>query len=283
MIYVTPGYFRALQIPVLAGRAFTDADSPTAQRAAIVNQSFVRKFYGGGDPIGRFINKDTVIVGEVADVPVSSGLYHGAPLMNEQAMYIPAAQVDAQQLSLIHVWFQPNWIVRTAGRVESLRDQMQRALARANPNLPVSGIYSMNDLLSRTLVTQRIEVALLSAMAALAVLLSTIGIFGLVANMVAQRAREIGIRMALGSTMAKAMMQVGQSGARASLLGIVLGLFLSFGVLQAMRSALYGIHVYDPATLTVAVLTLAAVTLFAIIVPTLKIACIDPAIILRET
>ena len=200
VVYVTPGYFDTLQMPVLAGRDFTDADGPTAQHVAVVNQAFARKFYGGTNPVGRYINKDTVIVGEVADVPVSSGLYEGAPLMSEQAMYIPAAQVNPQALSLVHVWFQPDWVVRTAGPVEGLTAQMQRALASADPNLPFSGFYSMRDLLAKTLATQRVEVALLGAMAVLALLLSAVGIFALVANIVAQKTREIGIRIALGST-----------------------------------------------------------------------------------
>ena len=119
-VYVTPGYFETLQMPVLAGRTFTDADGPNAQHVAVVNQAFARKFYGGTNPVGRYVNKDTMIVGEVADVPVSSGLYEGAPLMSEQAMYIPAAQVPAQYLSVVHVWFQPDWVVRTSGPVAGL-------------------------------------------------------------------------------------------------------------------------------------------------------------------
>src|SRR5208282_2135402 len=136
VVYVTPGYFDTLQMPLVAGRAFTDADGPNAQHVAVVNQAFARKFYGGTNPVGRYVNKDTVIVGEVADVSVSSGLYEGAPLMSEQAMYIPAAQVNPQYLSLVHVWFQPDWVVRTAGPVEGLTAAMQRALASADPNLP---------------------------------------------------------------------------------------------------------------------------------------------------
>ena len=231
LVYVTPGYFSTLQMPVLAGRVFTDADGAAAQHVAVVNQAFARKFYGGTNPVGRFINKDTVIVGEVADVSVSSGLYEGAPLMSEQAMYVPAAQVNAQAISLVHVWFQPDWIVRTAGPLEGLTAQMQRALASANPNLPFSGFYSMGDLLATTLATQRVEVALLSTMAALALLLSAIGIFALVANIVAQKTREIGLRMALGSTIPQAMVNIGGPGVRASALGLFLGLALCAGAL----------------------------------------------------
>jgi len=267
---------------VLAGRAFTVADGPNAQRVAVVNHAFARKFYGGTNPVGRYINKDTVIVGEVTDVSVSSGLYEGAPLMSEQGMYIPAAQVNTRALSVLHLWFQPDWIVRTAGPVEGLTAQMQRALASADPNLPFSGFYRMRDLLARTLAMQRVEVALLGAMAALALLLSAVGIFALVASTVAQRTREVGIRIALGSTIQKAMIHVGRSAVGASALGLVLGLILCAGALRALRSVLYGVGVYDAPTMLVVVLTLSAVVLFATTVPTLRVARIDPAKTLRE-
>ncbi len=282
MVYVTPGYFGTLQMPLLAGRVFTDADGPNSQHVAVVNQAFSRKFYGGTNPVGRYVNKDTLIVGEVADVSVSSGLYEGAPLMSEQGMYIPAAQVDRRYLPLVHIWFQPDWIVRTAGPLEGLPDQMQHALASVDPNLPFSGFFSFRDLMAKTLATQRVEVALLGAMAGLALLLSAVGIFSLVANMVAQRTREIGIRMALGSTVSQAMLQIGRAGAVASVLGLLLGLALCAGALRVMRSVLYGVGVYDAPTLATVVLTLVLVTLLATTVPTLRIAKIDPATTLRE-
>jgi predicted permease len=282
VVYVTPGYFETLQMPVVVGRAIAGADGPSTQRVAVVNQAFARKFYGGSNPVGRYINKNTMIVGEVADVSVSSGLYAGAPLMSEQAMYIPASQVDAHFLALVHVWVQPDWVVRTSGATEGLPAEMQRALASVDPNLPFSGFYSMKDLLARTLATQQIEVALLGAMAALALILSAVGIFALVANMVAQRTREIGIRMALGSTVGQAMMEIGFSGAGASLVGVVLGLALSAGALRVMRSVLYGVGLYDTPTLAAVVLTLTVVTVLATALPTLKIAKIDPATTLRE-
>ncbi|HVM74036.1 MAG TPA: ABC transporter permease [Candidatus Saccharimonadales bacterium] len=282
LVYVTPGYFATLQMPVLAGRVFSDEDGATTQRVAVVNQAFARKFYGGSNPVGRYVNKGTLIVGEVADVSVSSGIYAGAPLMSEQAMYIPAAQVEPQYLPVLHVWFQPDWIVRTAGPVESLSAGMQRALSSADPNLPTSGFYSMKDLQARTLAMQRIEVALLGVMAGLALLLSTVGIFALVANLVAQRTREIGIRMALGSTASQAMLEIGRLGASAALLGVVIGLALSAGALRAMRSLVYGVDVYDAPTLAGVVLILVCATLAATVLPTRKIASIDPARTLRE-
>ena len=281
-VYVTPGYFDTLEMPLLAGRVFTDADGPNSQHVIVVNQSFAGKFYGGTNPVGRYIDKDTLIVGEVADVPLSSGLDPVAPLQTEETMYVPAAQVGGPLLALLHVWLQPNWIVRTAGRAEGLTAEMQRALEKADPGLPASGFYTMADLLARTLTMQRMEVALLGAMAALALLLSAVGIFALVANMVAERTREIGIRMALGSSVSQVMFEIGRSGVAASLCGVVLGLLLSAGALRVMRSVLYGVGVYDISTSLFVVMTLFAVTLLATLLPTLRIARIDPARTLRE-
>jgi predicted permease len=281
--YVTPEYFTALQMPLRAGRFFTEADAPGAQKVAIVNQAFARKFYGGASPVGRHVNKDILIVGEVSDVAVSSGIYGGVgPLTSEQAMYVPAAQMDEHGLPLIHMWFQPDWIVRTVGPVNGLIGQIERALASVDPNLPTSGFYSMRDLLAQTLATQRVEVALLSAMAVLALLLSGLGISALVANLVSQRTREIGIRMALGSTVGQAMMHIGLFGAGASVAGVIVGLCLSFATLRLMRSLIYGVGVYDAGTLGAVVAMLVLVTLLAAAGPTLRIAKIDPAKTLRE-
>jgi macrolide transport system ATP-binding/permease protein len=288
-VYVTPGYFDTLQVRVLAGRTFTDADGPDLQHVVVVNQTFARKCFHGANPVGRYLNEDSkniLIVGVVADTVLSSAakLNAGtAPLTSEEAIYLPAAQiVDDKWLSTVHIWIQPSWIVRTAGPVEGLTAQMQRALASADPNLPFSGFYDMKDLMAATLATQRIEVALLAAMASLALLLSAVGIFALVANMVVQRTREIGIRIALGSTIRQAMLGIGSSGVGSSALGLVLGLILCTGALRAMRSVLYGVGVYDLPTILFVVLTLSAVTLLAATVPTLRIARMDPAQTLRE-
>jgi len=280
--YITPDYFAALQTPVLAGRSFNEGDGADTQHVAIVNQTFARKFFHGTSPIGRYVNKDIMIVGMVDDVAMAPGIDATAPLTGEEMIYIPASQAPASLLTMVHVWFQPSWIVRTAGPVEGLTAQMQRALAGVDPNLPFSGFYSMRDLMAKTLATQRVEVALLSAMAALALLLSAIGIFSLVANIVAQKTREIGIRIALGSSVRQAMVHIGAPGVRASVLGLILGLVLCAGALRAMHSVLYGVGVYDGPTILTVVLMLASITLIATTVPTLRIAQIDPATTLRD-
>jgi predicted permease len=279
-VYTTLDYFAALQIPVLEGRTFTDEDGSGSQRVIIVNQTFARKFFHE-DAVGHHVNKATV-VGVVADVAMAPGLHALAPLSAEETIYVPAAQVEVQQFSLLHVWFQPSWIVRTAHPIEGLTGQMQRALASVDPTLPFSGFYRMQDVRAKTLAMQRIEVTLLGTIAALALMLSSVGIFSLVANIVAQKTREIGIRMALGSTIQEAMLDIGAPGLRAAAIGLSLGLLVSAAALRALRSALYGVGVYDPPTLATVVGVLVAVILMATAIPALRIARIDPARTLRE-
>ena len=280
--YVTPEYFSALRIPLLAGRTFLDSDGPGTQPVAIVNRAFARRFYNGENPVGKTLNNGLVIVGMTSDVQLVSGLDQVAPIQSEESIYIPAAQAEPKLLALVHVWFQPSWIIRTAAPVSDLTGQMQKALASTDPGLPFSGFYSMNDLLAHSLSEQRIEVALLTAMALLALGLSAVGIFALVANMVAQRTREIGIRIALGSSIRQAMFHVGRAGIGASATGLVLGLILCAGTLRIMRSVLYGVAAYDATTLVAVVLTLAAIAVLATLLPVLKIARIDPATTLRD-
>ena len=285
-VYCTPSYFDTMQIPLVSGRPFTDADGPKAQRVAIVNLAFARKFFHETNPVGRNLDNDHVVVGVVADTVLSAAgrLNPGtSPLTSEETVYVPAAQFDnVRMLALFHAWFQPSWIVRFAGPAEGLTAQMQQALAKADPGLPFSGFYSMRDLMDTTLSTQRVEVALLVAMASLALLLSAVGMFALVANTVAQRTREIGIRIALGSTVRASMIEIGRSGASASAAGLILGLLFCAAMLRAMRSVLYGVGVYDAPTIVIVVLTVLAVTVLAIVFPTLRIARIDPARTLRE-
>jgi ABC-type antimicrobial peptide transport system permease subunit len=195
--------------------------------------------------------------------------------------YIPAAQVDQKFLSLVHVWFQPSWIARTNAPVTGISEAMQKALSQADTQLPIASFHRLSDLQALALRQQRFEVFLLGALAALALLLSLVGVYGLVANMVAQRTREIGIRMALGSSVSQAMMEVGTSGIVAVTVGLAGGLALSTISVRLIKSELYGVKTYDPMTfgLVLALLILSAIA--ATFLPTRKIARIDPASTLR--
>ncbi|HSK46051.1 MAG TPA: ABC transporter permease, partial [Candidatus Binatia bacterium] len=281
--YVTPEYFHVLRIPVLAGRTFSDSDTSSSRLVAIVNESFARKFMGKTDVVGRHIrsgNDTFLIVGVVGDVTKKPGLIP-APLSNEQTYYISAAQVDQKFLSLVHVWFQPSWIVRTRGQIAGLTESMQKAMAEVDPQLPIASFHRLSDLQALALRQQRFVVFLLGTLAALALLLSLVGVYGLVSNMVAQRTREIGIRMALGSSVRQAMFEVGSSGMIAVAVGLAGGLGLSALSVRWIKSELFGVKAYDPLTfvLVLALLILSATA--AAFLPTRKIARIDPASTLR--
>ena len=281
--YVTPEHFHVLRIPLLAGRTFSDSDTSSSQLVAIVNESFARKFMGKVDVVGRHIrsgNDSMLIVGVVGDVTKKPGLI-SAPLSSEVTYYIPAAQVDQKFLSLVHVWFQPSWIVRTRRPIADLPESMQKAMAAVDPQLPIAAFHSLSDLQALALQQQRFEVFLLGTLATLALLLSLVGVYGLVSNMVAQRTREIGIRMALGSSVRQAMMEVGSSGIVAVALGLTGGLGLSVISVRLIKSQLYGVQIYDPVTFVAVLLLLILAAAAATFLPTRKIALIDPASTLR--
>jgi len=284
LVYVTPAYFEALQIPLREGRAFTASDGSTSQFVAVVNTAFARKYLGRDHGVGRHLLSDgntMEIVGVTASVVAPPGFTDAGPMVDEPTVYVPAAQMPTQLVNLAHIWFQPSWIVRSKEKFGGITRQMQQTLASVDPDLPVSGFYSMSDVLSETLLLQHIEVNLLATLAGLALLLSSIGIYGLVSNLVNQRSRELGIRMALGCTVHGAMFEVSRSGIAVTGAGLAGGLLLSSAAVKALRSQLFGVALYDPLTLGAVSAILALVALLAALLPTLRIARIDPAETLR--
>ena len=284
LVYVTPTYFEALQIPLTAGRLLADTDASSSHYVAVVNAGFPRRYLGRENSIGRHLLSDgnTIeIVGMTADVITPRGFIPGGPLGAEPTVYVPAAQMPTQLVNLAHVWIQPSWIVRTNGKFVGVTRQMQQALARVDPNLPISGFYAMSDVLSDALLLQHMEAGLLTTLAALALMLSSVGIYGLVSNLVTQRRRELGIRMALGCTIRGAMLQVYRTGITSTVAGLAGGLLLSSAAVKLLRSQLFGVAVYDPLTLCVVSVLLLLVALFAAFLPTFRIARIDPVETLR--
>jgi predicted lysophospholipase L1 biosynthesis ABC-type transport system permease subunit len=250
----------------------------------VVNADFAHEFFNDPNPIGRHIETSKrvyTIVGVAANVAKRPGMNGDAPIATESVFYLPATQADQGLVNMAHVWFQPSWIVRTRGPVQGLTSAMQRALAEVDPNLPFSGFHSMNDILAENLAYQRVEVVLLGVLAGLALLLSAVGVYGLVSNLVVQRTREIGIRMALGSSISKAMVDVGSAGVVAAGFGLIAGVALSFVALRVLRSELYGVRDYDPLTLTIVPIILAVIAAAASFLPTLRITRIDPSTTLR--
>lgn len=281
--YVTPDFFHTLRIPLLAGRTFSEGDTPESEPVAIVNVSFARKFLGNTNVVGRHIRSgktNYLIVGEVGDV-TKRPAFVSAPLSTEVTYYIPATQMNQETVNLVHVWYQPSWILRSGGPISGLAEAMQKAMAEADPALPFAGFYSLRDLQAEALEAQRFQVLLLGVLASLALLLSLIGVYGLVSNLVVQRTREIGIRMALGSSVSQAMLEVGTSGMAAVALGLAGGLALAAVAVRIIKSELYGVKTYDPLTFVTALALLIIAASAASFLPTRRIASIDPASTLR--
>ena len=283
-IYVTPRYFDALGMRLRDGRAFTDSDTATSEQVAIVNESFARQILHDPNPIGRTLadgKQSMRIIGIVDDVQTKPGIDATSPISTERTLYIPATQVPGQLLALVHVWFQPSWIIRSIHLDAQTPAAMQRALSSVDPNLPFASFRTMDDLLATALAQQRIEVALLSSLAVLAVLLAALGIFALVSSVITDRQREFGIRIALGSPLSDSMLVAGRSGVLPAVIGLATGLTLALVVLRAMRSALFGISSYDPVTLVATMLLLLALAALASLLPALRITRIQPVEVLR--
>jgi predicted permease len=281
--YVTPEYFQVLRIPLLSGRIFSESDTSNSQNVVVVNESFARKFMGATNVVGRHISSAgtvSLIVGVVGDVTKKPGLMP-APLASEVTYYMPAAQVDGPSAAMLHVWFQPSWIVRSQRPIAGLSESMQKAIASVDPQLPVASFHRLSDVQALALRQQRFEVLLLGTLAALALVLSLVGVYGLVSNMVVQRTREIGIRMALGSSVRQAMIEVGTSGIVAVSLGLAGGLALSAVSVRFIKSELYGVQTYDPLTFLAILALLIIAATAATFLPTRRIAHIDPASTLR--
>ena len=284
MTYVTPAYFFVLRIPVLTGRSFSDSDTTVGQPVVIVNQAFAKKFLQEDNPVGRHVKaagSDRLVVGVVTNVAKQPGMYRDQPLSTEPTIYLPSTQVDHAFLSISHIWFQPSWIVRTRNSAPDLQPKMQSVVTATDPNLPIASFYTMDEVRSEVLSFQRTEVALLTSLAGLAILLSALGVYGLTSNLVLQRTRELGIRNALGATVPQAMYSIGRSALATSCLGLALGVILSAVTVHAMKSQIYGIATYDPATFGLSLALLAVVAVGSTLVPVLRIVRIDPANVLR--
>ncbi len=285
MSYVTPQYFQALRIPLVAGRAFTLADGPRSSRVTIVNEAFAKKFLPGQNPVGKQIRdgEDFMeVVGVVGDVPLKESFGAFSPLTVFPESFIPAAQMSDGFPKLVHVWFSPSWIVRTTAPPQSVMAGMQSAMNSVEPLLPFSTFRGMEDLKSSALGGQRLEASLMGAMAGLALLLAAIGIYGLIAHSVSERTRELGIRMVMGATTAQAVKAVTLPGVALAGIGCVLGCGLGWEAARFMRHLIWGITPTDPATFVGVSVLFLVVAAVASLLPAWRITRLNPANTLRS-
>ncbi len=271
---VSPGYFKAMGIPVLRGRSFQDGDSGVV----MVSESLARHHWPGQDAVGKRISLSgsggpwLAVVGVAADVRYenlseapASQFY--LPLMD------PAAEGDRVPLLTV---------VARGANAEALKPFLKAALREADPELPLTRLRTMADLVAQDREASRSRSALFAAFAALALLLAGVGIYGVTSTLVAQRTREIGIRMALGAQVRDVVAMVLGQGLRTILLGAGFGLAATLALGRVLRSQLTGVAPTDPATYAGVLATLSLVALAATLLPALRAARVDPAVALRS-
>jgi putative ABC transport system permease protein len=268
-----PGYFTALQIPLLKGRFFTSQDRGDQQNRAIINRALAGKYFPGEDPVGKHVNIPVYgplpfeIVGVVGDT-----LYK----VNEPAfptMYFPVlAGVGGLGQTLV---------VRTAYEPLSLSVPIQKQFAALDLELPVSDVLTMRQIIGRSLGNQSLSSTLVLTFAVLSLVLASVGLYGVLSYLGTQRRTEIGIRIALGARREQVLGLLLLDGMRPALLGLVLGLGASVGAAQWIRSLLYGTQAVDGWVIAAVSGTLLAVSVLACLIPAWRASRLDPMQALR--
>lgn len=286
VVYVTPGFFEVMGIPLLQGRTLLESDRPGAPAVAVANQAFVDANLGDRRPLGSRIEMGYFgegggeIVGVVGNVQQSAG-WGGVsqPVWETPTLYVPAWQAGGFG---IHIWFAPSWVVRAALPPAELAPRLRRVFQEVDPELPVARVATLEDVIDRAFAEQRFEASLLIAVAAFALLLAGIGLYGIVAHEVLERRTEMGLRMALGASPRRAVWAVGAGGVRLTAMGLVVGGVATVAVAKVMRNLIWGVAPYDPAVLASLVAVLALLAAVASFVPAARVGRMDPARILRE-
>ena len=269
----TPDYFRTLQVPLSAGRAFTDRDTDNTAKVVIVNETMARRLWPGQSPIGKHLTiwRDEKfpreIVGVVGETKRS--------LDNDpsQQMYVPYAQ-DAS-------WSSMSFVIRTSGDPASTSPAVRNEIRSLDKGAPVFNVRTMNDLLATSVAPRRTPMLLLSAFAAAALLLAMIGIYGVTAYYVTQRTQEIGIRMALGAQMSDVLKLVLRGGMTLAAIGIAVGLAGAFALTRWMTSLLFGVKPTDALTFIAVAVCLLVTALLACYLPARRATKVDPLVALR--
>jgi predicted permease len=274
---ITPEYFDAMQIPILEGRDFSDYDAPKSEPVMMVNRAFADKFFSGETVLGKKLKPGAgtengtpwrEIVGVVGNIRLEATQREIRP-----AMYLPASQI-------------PNWcclytVVRSSVNVQSLTTSVQETLRNFDKNIPVTQVRTMNELLFMQLAQPRFAMVLLSSFAALALVITIVGLYGVMTYSVTQRTREIGVRMALGAERASVLRMVLRNAALLLLAGVAIGVAAALASASVLESMLYVTKPRDPIVMAIVCSAVALVGLAAAYIPARRAAKVDPMVALR--
>jgi putative ABC transport system permease protein len=275
-VSVGPDFFRALGIPLVKGRYFTDHDNPHSTPVAIVSEGFARRFLPNREPLGKRIGygeRWMEIVGVVGNVK-----YLGLTVDTDPAYYMPFAQAYGPRMFLGPQFY---LAVRSSGDAARLAAALRREIQSIDPGVTLAQVGTMEQALKLSVSQPRFDTMLLALFAGIALLLAAVGIYGLVAYSVAQRTHEIGVRMALGAEQADVVRMVVRQGASLAAIGIVLGLGGAFALTRLLKAMLFGIDATDALTFAAAPLALILVVLLATSLPALRATRVSPVVALR--
>jgi predicted permease len=283
--YVSPGYFEALRLPLLSGRTVRDTDTKTSAQAVVVNQAFATRYFKDRDAVGEHVQMGgqvRQIVGVVANTQQRGGFLDFGPIDAVPGIYLPFSQFPTGGLRTIHGWFSTAWLIRQTADGAVTEATIRRAMSEVDPLLAVSTVRDVDDVKSAALARQRTLMQLVAALSGLALFLAAMGIHALISSGVAERQRELGIRMALGATVGQTLRDAAMPGIIMAVAGLAIGCVVAYGTSGYIRSLLWGVKENDPATYVAVIATLLAVAVTASMVPALRVRKLDPVSLLRS-
>ncbi len=287
---VGPDYLRVMGISLLRGRFFAASDDEHSPRIAVVDDVFARKYFGSEDPIGKRLRMNSIdltpsgtpvqIVGVVGHVN-QWGLDSDQTQSLRAELYLPCLQMPDQYMTTVPGGGGTFLMVRADGAVPGLLEALRQTSRRMNSEQVLYTPQTMDEIISSTLAPRRFSMILLGVFAGLALVLSSVGIYGVISYLVGQRTREIGIRVALGARRADVLRLVLGHSVKMALIGVAIGLLASLGLTRLMVNMLYGVSPVDPLTFLGVAVILTAVALAACYIPARRAMRVDPMVALR--
>jgi len=281
---VDPDYLKVMGTPLRSGRFFMTQDDENSPPVMLVDDVFARQYFGSENPVGKRLFLDALdgkaveIIGVVGHVK-QWGLDTDDTEQLRAQLYFPFMQLPDKIMA--QAPFGMRVVLRTRGRGAGMADAVRRSLQQMNSEQVIYGAQTMDEIISSSIANRKFSMVLLGSFAALALLLSMIGIHGVISYLVGQQTREIGIRIALGAQRRDVFRLVLGDGAKMALLGIGIGIFAAFGLTRMMADMLYGISATDPLTFACVALALILVALAACYIPARRAMRVDPLVALR--